>query len=380
MFSGVKTLRVKTWSLTGVLVAMGSFMGWSQTATLIPTGLPDSIVTSGTTGKQLVEVPSYCEGPAYDPISGRVFFSQQKTNQTADWPVWKYETKTANDKGMVFIEKAYQANGMEFDPQGRLVIVQNSRITRYKADGTEDSVLVLSGKDNVTFGQANDLTFLKNGALYFTDLKAQAFYLSPSRNLKVAATGLSSANGIQVIEEENSVYVHETQGGKVTRFEINTDGTLKNGTLFATTASPDGGEVDEHGNWYFANYNGGEVRVYNKSGQALGTIVVTPTTAGDVSKGKAGNVSNCTFGGTDNKTLFITGDGGLYSINLKIAGRKRVNATSTALFPELKSTKRSLTHGKSGQGLGLAFGPNSSQLRRLNGQLLNPRAPRLLQP
>jgi hypothetical protein len=39
-----------------------------------------------------------------------------------------------------------------------------------------------------------------------------------------------------------------------------------------------------------------------------------------------GNTSNCHFGGPDRKTLFITGDGGLYKVQLKIAGRVRPGA------------------------------------------------------
>jgi hypothetical protein len=36
--------------------------------------------------------------------------------------------------------------------------------------------------------------------------------------------------------------------------------------------------------------------------------------------GKQGNADNCVFGGPDMKTLYITGDGGLFSIPLKIPG------------------------------------------------------------
>jgi hypothetical protein len=39
--------------------------------------------------------------------------------------------------------------------------------------------------------------------------------------------------------------------------------------------------------------------------------------------GIASNADNCVFGGADLKTLYITGDGGLYSIQLKIPGRPR---------------------------------------------------------
>ena len=53
--------------------------------------------------------------------------------------------------------------------------------------------------------------------------------------------------------------------------------------------------------------------------------------------GKQGNADNCVFGGPDMKTLFITGDGGLFSIRLKIPG---VPAGVTALRAPLSSSKQ----------------------------------------
>jgi hypothetical protein len=48
--------------------------------------------------------------------------------------------------------------------------------------------------------------------------------------------------------------------------------------------------------------------------------------------GAQGNVSNMIFGGPDLKTLYFTGDGGLYSIRLKVPGRPRYG-NPTALRP-----------------------------------------------
>jgi hypothetical protein len=46
-----------------------------------------------------------------------------------------------------------------------------------------------------------------------------------------------------------------------------------------------------------------------------------------------GNICNCHFGGPENKTLFCTGDGGLFSIPLKIPGRVWPAATTTGIGP-----------------------------------------------
>ena len=64
--------------------------------------------------------------------------------------------------------------------------------------------------------------------------------------------------------------------------------------------------VDDAGNVYIAAMTG--VLVFDKTGTGLGTITVPEVPA------------NCTFGGADRKTLFITARTGLYKIKLNVPG------------------------------------------------------------
>jgi len=310
-----------------ISVAISAALAQEPTFT---TTLPDSILDKTEKLNWLGKVNSFCEGPVYDAANGVVYWTEQKSSQ-ANWPIWRYDTKNPGTAAAVFVQNAYQANGLELDPQGRLVAMQNKRITRYKKDGTEDSVLVTSPQNGVSFNQANDLSHMKDGSFYFTDLASNVYYLSKDRQLKVAASGLQSPNGIQVVEEENAVYVNQVYGNKVTRFEIDADFSLKNPTPFLEVTTPDGVEMDQHGNWYFGIYQLGEFRVFDPAAKPLGGLILTPASNYDASRGVAGNICNVAFGGADNKTLFITGDGGLYSIKLKIAGRPRVNAVVTGI-------------------------------------------------
>jgi gluconolactonase len=187
-----------------------------------------------------------------------------------------------------------------------------------------DSTQVTSGTNGVTFNQANDLSIGSNGAIYFTALGSAVYYLSPSRQLSTVTTNISQANGIEWLEEEKAVYVNSTGSNVVYRFDIDSvTGALINRTTFATgVTQPDGGAVDVNGNRYVASYGAGEVRVYNRAGTYVGRIVLgNPPGTYNNRGGTAGNTSNAAFGGADMKTLYITGDGGLYSIRLKIAGR-----------------------------------------------------------
>jgi gluconolactonase len=289
--------------------------------------LPDSLYTAGDTITWVKRVPAYCEGPAWEPATGSVYFTQQASNATANWPI--HRVKPGVDTGMIWYN-TYQSNGIEFDRQGRLVVAQNGRVTRLRQatvgdSGVVDSVLAATGQNGVTFNQSNDLSIGSNGGIYFTALGSAVYFLSPTRRLSVVTTNISQANGIEWIEEQKAVYVNSTGGG-VYRFDIDsTNGALINRTTFlTTTAMPgtDGGCVDSHGNRWVASYSQGQVRVFNANGDSIGRISLgNPPGSFNNRGGVAGNADNCAFGGSDRKTLFITGDGGLYSLKVKVAGR-----------------------------------------------------------
>ena len=293
--------------------------------------LPDSLWQAGDTVTWVSKVTGYCEGPAWEAATGNVYFTEQaQSGNAAHWPIRRVKTLT-NDTGGIWYNNL-QSNGLYFDTQGRLVVAQNGRLTRFVA-GSEtpvvDTVLVTSGTNGVTFNQANDLSIGKNGAIYFTDYANRVFYLSPSGQLSIATTNVQTANGIYWIEEENAVYVHSaTTNGNVYRFDIDSvTGALVNRTTFVSGInSPDGGTLDVNGNRYVASYSLGEIRVYNAAGTYLGRIAMrvqngTIYDAVSFRQGNQGNASNAVFGGPDMKTLYITGDGGLFSIRLKIPGR-----------------------------------------------------------
>jgi gluconolactonase len=289
--------------------------------------LPDSLYTTGDTIVWVKRVPAYCEGPAWEPATGSVYFTQQGANSSPNWPI--HRVKPGVDTGIIWYAFR-QNNGIEFDKQGRLHVAQDGRISRLKQaavgdSGVIDSIMVTSGTNGVTFSQSNDLSIGSNGGIYFTALSNFVYYLTPARQLFTVSTNITQANGIEWIEEQKAVYVNSTSGG-VYRFAIDsTKDTLINRTTFlSTTAMPgtDGGCVDSHGNRWVASYSQGQVRVFNANGDSIGRISLgNPPGSFNNRGGVAGNADNCAFGGSDRKTLFITGDGGLYSLKVKVAGR-----------------------------------------------------------
>ena len=307
--------------------------------------LPDSLYYPGDTVTWVKRVPSYCEGPAWHARTGEVTFtaigSPGSPANRPHWPLWR--VKPGEDTGSVFWNQG-QGNGQIVDAQGRLVVVQRDvviRFERYDSAGARVDTLVASGQNGVSFnannntdgGAGNDLSMGARGDFYFTNLASSVYYVDTAGNLSVAATGLNSANGIFWLEDEDVVHVHSNTN--LYRFERGANGALVNRTTWSTVSGyADGGCIDSAGNRWIGNYVQGAVQVYSPTGQSIGSISMRSVSgAYNARSGNAGNANNCVFGGPDLKTLYITGDGGLYSLRVKIPGRQLPPPETVSLRP-----------------------------------------------
>jgi gluconolactonase len=311
-------------SLATALLFLGVGQAWSQepgTATL-----PDSLMAAGTKVVWVKKLPYYCEGPAVDK-DGSLFFDQQMSNNTPEWPIWKINPAIPTDTGSIFLQNSSQANGINFDKEWRMVVCQNKKISRIDNKGVATE-LTTSG-NGATFGQANDMGISSTGSMYFTDLGKNVYFMDEQGKVKTVYTNANSANGIEWIEEKSEVYLNQSTG--TTRFHATTDGTLTNPVPIFAVNGTDGLCLDEHGNFYIASYSEGTLYAFNNAGVKLGSIVMNATGIYDARPGKQGNTDNCAFGGPENKTMFITGDGGVYSVKMKIAGR-RIPGMATGLI------------------------------------------------
>ena len=259
----------------------------------------------------------YSEGPAVD-ADGNLYFTE---DQGSNGNIWKVGS---DGKGASFYSGPAMPNGMEFDPQGRLIVCEKVSVSAFDKAGARTPLAMnpaLGGDKRI-----NDLTIASTGAMFFTNWDGNnVFYRSPDGTV-AKYSGYSTTNGIEWIEERKILYLSQDGPDAVYRYEVNADGTLKNEKKFADVKEPDGMTADEKGNLYVASYDEGIIQVFDSTGKALGGISVK--SAGSDADGQRANTSNCVFGGADNKTLYITGDGGAYKITLKVAGRKRPGATN----------------------------------------------------
>jgi gluconolactonase len=240
------------------------------------------------------------------------------------------------------------SNGLTIDPQGRLTINQhgNHRVVRDESDGTQ--TVLADSYEGKRLNSPNDLVYRSDGTLFFTDppfgfpklfndqrkqLGFSGIYSIYNGKLRLVSKDFTGPNGIALSPDEKYLYVgnwprsltgQELRKGDepvgeigdkhkaIMRYEIQPDGTLKNGKLFfdftnaAGEDGLDGIKVDQKGNLYVSAPGG--LWVISAEGKHLGTII-TPRHA-----------HNMAWGDADGKTLYLCARSGLYRIRLNIKG------------------------------------------------------------
>ncbi|MDB5050205.1 MAG: gluconolactonase [Fibrobacteres bacterium] len=262
-----------------------------------------------------------CDGVAVD-ADGNVFFSEPAANS-----IYKV---TPDGQGSVFYSgHGDSPNGLEFDPQGRLVACTLGAILRFNKDGSRDT-LAMSGA-GFEFKALNDITIGSDGSMFLSNQSSgkTVFHVSADGKTVIANTTVPNPDGVEWLEERKILYVADRNATTTWQFDVAPDGSLSNKRGYVLDIpTPDGITLDEREDVYLAGFAQGAVHLYSpgKKDPFLGHILVkgSPTAAGN-------NANQC-FGGPDFKTLYITGNGGLFKIGLNVRGRKRPGSSSALFF------------------------------------------------
>jgi gluconolactonase len=134
------------------------------------------------------------------------------------------------------------------------------------------------------------------------------FYLAPgAKNWVEVADNLNYANGIGVSPDQKTLYVSETVGNCILKFDINPDGSLSHRANFALLnlltknkvdswwIGPDSMKVDAKGNIYVAQWSGGKVLKISPAGKLLHVFNIA-----------AGNGTTNVAFGEGEKDLYVT--------------------------------------------------------------------------
>ena len=268
----------------------------------------------GTAPAKVVGDCKFTEGPAFSP-KGFLLFS--------DIPNSRIVRLDVDGTTSEFLKPSGNANGLVFDAAGDLYACQGGsrRVVKIRTqDGKIESLC--DRYDGQPLNSPNDLALDGAGGLYFTDPRYGAdmkidqscmgvYYVDASGKTTRVIDSLKRPNGILVSIDGKSLYVAEPNERQLWQYEIKGPGKLSAGkVIFTGDATKDGGGpdgmcLDQHGNLY-TTYNG--IVVLNPAGELIGRIDVPEHPA------------NCTFGGVDGKTLYITARTSLYALPMKIAG------------------------------------------------------------
>ena len=262
----------------------------------------------------------FTEGPVWHAEGKFLLFSDIPANQMKKW--------TAEEGITNFRVPSGKSNGLTYDKQGRLVTCEhaNRRVSRTEADGTV--VTIASHYEGKRLNSPNDLIVKSDGSIYFSDppygltadygiegeqdLDFQGVYrLSPDgQTVTLLVDDFDRPNGLCFSPDESILYINDTERMHIRVFDVQADGTIANGRMFAEEEGddgvPDGMKVDVHGNVYLTGPGG--IWIFDTSGEHLGVIQISEQAA------------NLGWGGDDWSTLFITASTSLYSIQCKVSG------------------------------------------------------------
>jgi gluconolactonase len=261
----------------------------------------------------------FTEGPLWHPGERFLLFSDMPGDVILRWD--------AKDGVQVFRKPSNKANGLAYDRQGRLLACEHatSRVTRTEPDG---KITVLASHfDGKELNSPNDIVVRSDGAIYFTDptygraefygvprprhLTFQGvFRIDPgSGALQLLADDFAQPNGLCFSLDERRLFVNDTDRQHIRVFDVQPDGSLVSGRVWAETVgqgegAPDGMKIDIEGNVYCCGPGG--IHVFNSEAQCLGVILAPEYTA------------NFAWGDADMRSFFITASTSLYRIRVKV--------------------------------------------------------------
>lgn len=271
------------------------------------------LVNPGVTAAKVVGDCKFTEGPAYSP-KGFLLFS--------DIPNSRIVRVDADGSHSNFLKPSGGANGLVFDGAGHLYACQGQARRVVKIAIQDGKIETLCDSyDGKPLNSPNDLALDGHGGLYFTDPRYGAdmkidqpcmavYYVDAKGKTSRVIDNLQRPNGILVSNDRKTLYVAEPNKRELWKYEITAPGQLSSGKIIFTGdekqdgGGPDGMCLDQHGNVY-TTYN--DVVVLTPEGKLIGRIPVPEHPA------------NCTLGGADGKTLFVTARTSLYSIPMNIA-------------------------------------------------------------
>lgn len=296
-------------------------------------------------GKKSKPELTFSEGPKW--LNGKIYFSNMFFDQNFGANPAKSSTVELDPNGNYqnISHGKMQTNGLYPYKNGHLLVcdMMGHRVVEMTTKG--EVVNILADKfEGKPIDGPNDVITDSKGGFYFTDpqftMEAKKFqpgravyYVNTSGKIKriIEPNEFAMPNGILLSPDGKTLYINNCYDDEswfpvdskkenfVWAYDVNEDGTIKNGRKFAKlhligevldrqgkSSSADGMAIDKQGNIYVCTYSG--VQIFNNKGEFVGMINLPSFP-----------VSLC-FGDADMKTLYIVSYSKVFKIRTNMEG------------------------------------------------------------
>ena len=263
----------------------------------------------------------FTEGPLWHPNGKFLLFSDMPGDHLRRW--------SAAGGVETFRKPCNMSNGLTYDRRGRLLTCEHasSQVTRTDAEGRIVPIAThFSGKQ---LNSPNDIVCKRDGGIYVTDppygrakfygverpqeLDFQGVYrVGPDpASPELLVDDFDRPNGLCFTLDESRLYINDTARKHIRVFDVASNGTLRNGRVWAETkgdkpGAPDGMKIDSVGNVYCTGPGG--IHVFGPDATVRKVIEIPEYTA------------NFAWGDDDYRSLFITASTSLYRIRVTTPG------------------------------------------------------------
>jgi gluconolactonase len=315
-------------TLIGIIGAMILFfmlpLGFAQVSGL------DAIIPSGAQLEKVTGDMTFdtAGSPCY--VNGILFFTNNNFDDLQKSRVYKM---TSPGKIEIIRENNGMTATLKLNKAGNLFACEmiGHRVIEMDASGKVLRVVV-DNYNGKRIDGPNDMVIDRSGGFYFTDsqfigkeTKMQdtpaVYYVKPDGSVKRVVSDVVFPNGLALSPDRKILYLANTQGKYLLACDVKTDNSLSAPRNFAELelskeniakksemSGADGVAVDSAGNVFVATTQGIGIQVFDKAGKHLGNIPCPAAT------------NNCSFGGKDMKTLYVSAKDGIYRIPVKTGG------------------------------------------------------------
>lgn len=334
--------------ISGLMASLLAMAGCEQKATettgveSVAAPVAEAAVSSGASSVAQSS-PTTCEGvaPAGDLAVVRIEGANTVRNVEGlyEGPVWVngalyFSDFTFEDGFPSRIQKLSAAgvmttaiedsgsNGLAVDAEGFLIAATHKykSLSRYNPETGERTSVAAQYAGNV-FNSPNDIAIAQDGTIYFTDPdfqreaapggqeKTAVYRVAVDGTVTVVDDTIYNPNGVALSPAGDVLYVNGGGEQGLLRAYPIVDGVPQAGKDLVTGLSvPDGMAIDCQGNIYVTEHLARTLRVYDPQGQQIAQAVTDA------------NLTNAAFGGPEGTTLYLTGAGSVWKIDLAITG------------------------------------------------------------